>query len=224
MLDVIRHRGPDDEGIFLDRNLGIGMRRLSIIDLAGGKQPIANEDGSVVVVFNGEIYNYVELRNRLRSRGHRFTTASDTEVIVHLYEEYGDECVTHLRGMFAFAVWDAARRRLLVARDRLGIKPLYYLKKGGLFLFASEIKAILQHPEAEARLDRQALSHFLSLKYVPAPQTLFAGICALPPGHILTCEGRTTTVRRYWRLSFARGPNHRLRESECAEQLEALLQ
>src|SRR5437867_7220654 len=163
MLESISHRGPDDDGAYVDGHVAIGMRRLSIIDLAGGRQPIANEDGSVVVVLNGEIYNYRELRNRLASAGHRFTTASDTEVLVHLYEDRGDDCVHQLRGMFAFAIWDRRRRRLLVARDRLGIKPLYYTNTGGRLLFGSEIKALLQHPGVEATPDLQAIGNFLSL-------------------------------------------------------------
>jgi len=223
MLSVIRHRGPDDEGICLHKNLGMGMRRLSIIDLQGGKQPISNEDGSISVVFNGEIYNYVELREKLLARGHRLTTASDTEVIVHLYEELGEDCVRELRGMFAFAVWDASRQRLLLARDRLGIKPLYYMEHRGRLIFASEIKAILQHPEVKAGLDMEALSHFLALKYVPAPQTMFAGIYALPPAHTIRCDPHTLDVRPYWRLSFAPGENYHASEAACAEQLEALL-
>ena len=223
MLEVIRHRGPDDEGVYLDRHVAMGMRRLSIIDLAGGRQPITNEDGSVVVVFNGEIYNYLELRSGLRSRGHTFTTNSDTEVIVHLYEERGDDCVRDLRGMFAFAIWDARRQRLFLARDRLGIKPLYYQEDRGSLRFGSEMKAILQHPGVDVRLDLEALSHYVSLKYVPAPHTMFAGIRALPPGHTLSCDWRGIQVRPYWWLSFAGGEDSHATEAECAEQLETLL-
>ena len=153
MTAEIVHRGPDDDGFFVADGVGLGMRRLSIIDLAGGKQPIANEDGSVVVVFNGEIYNYRELAERLAQQGHRLATASDTEVIVHLYEQYGDNCVDHLRGMFAFALWDARRRRLLVARDRLGVKPLYYTQRQGRLIFGSEIKALLAAPGRARRAE-----------------------------------------------------------------------
>ena len=223
MLSSIRHRGPDDEGTYLTQNVALGSRRLSIIDLARGNQPIFNEDGSVVVVFNGEIYNYQELRLRLNARGHTFRTASDTEVIVHLYEEKGDECVRDLRGMFAFAVWDARKRRVLLARDRLGIKPLYYSDRGGLLVFGSEIKALLRHPAIEARANLEGLGHFLSLKYVPAPQTMFDGIEALPPGHLLTCDSRGATVRSYWRLSFAGGGDAPRTEESYAEELSTLL-
>ena len=191
--------------------------------LPAGNNLISNEDGSVVVVFNGEIYNYQELRDRLRAEGHIFATSSDTEVIVHLYEDLGEECVSELRGMFTFALWDVARQRLFLGRDRLGIKPLYYADAGGSLIFGSEIKAILQHPRIEAQLDRQALSHYLSLKYVPAPQTMFAGIRALPPGHTMTCDRRSVKIKRYWRLSYAGSQSNRMREEECAEQLEALL-
>ncbi len=223
MLTVIHHRGPDDEGIYCDRGVALGMRRLSIIDLAGGKQPMSNEDGSVVLVYNGEIYNYKELTERLRRSGHRFSTASDTEVIVHLYEELGEDCVQELRGMYAFALWDARRQRLFLARDRLGIKPLYYSQVDGRLVFGSEIKAILQHPAVQPRLDPEGLSNFLSLKYVPAPQTMFAGILALPPGHLMTCDSGGVTVRSYWDLSFARNGNGHRSEEACAEQLEELL-
>lgn len=223
MLHVLEHRGPDDAGLFLDKDLALGMRRLSIIDLNGGKQPICNEDGSVVTVFNGEIYNYQSLREQLESSGHRLATASDTEVIVHLYEDFDEDCVQHLRGMFGFAVWDARRRRLFVARDRLGIKPLYYTQKGGRLIFGSEIKAILQHPSVQARLNAEGLSNFLSLKYVPAPQTMFEGIHALPPGCSLTCDANGVRVRRYWDLSFANHRNGQHSEKSYAEQLEALL-
>jgi asparagine synthase (glutamine-hydrolysing) len=223
MLRVIRHRGPDDEGVYLDSDLALGMRRLSIIDLASGKQPISNEDGSVVVVFNGEIYNYQELKAQLRQRGHVFATASDTEVIVHLYEECGEECVRQLRGMFAFAVWDVRHRRLFLARDRLGIKPLYYTQADERLVFGSEIKAILQHPEVRARLDVEGLSNFLSLKYVPAPQTMFSDILALPPGHALTCDAKGVKVWPYWDLSFSSHTGGQMREEIYAEQLEELL-
>jgi asparagine synthase (glutamine-hydrolysing) len=223
MLERIRHRGPDDEGRFRDQRVALGMRRLSIIDVDGGRQPITNEDGSLTLIFNGEIYNYRALTEELRRRGHRFATASDTEVIVHLYEEYGERCVEHLRGMFGFALWDSRRRRLLLARDRLGIKPLYYTEAEGCLVFASEIKALLPYPGVVARMDLEALSNFLSLKYVPAPQTMFAGIYALPPGHMLICDPGAVTLRQYWDLSFARRPEGAVDEAACAEQLERLL-
>jgi asparagine synthase (glutamine-hydrolysing) len=224
MLAAIAHRGPDDDGIYAEGELALGMRRLSIIDLAGGKQPISNEDGSVVVVFNGEIYNYLELADGLRDRGHHLATASDTEVIVHLYEELGDSCVHELRGMFAFALWDARRHRLLVARDRLGIKPLYYSTVGDRLVFASEIKAILQHPAVRAVPNPEAISNFLSLKYVPAPQTMFAGIAALPPGYLLACQaGGDVSIRQYWDLSFAESRRSHASEQECEEELASLL-
>jgi asparagine synthase (glutamine-hydrolysing) len=217
MLTSIRHRGPDDEGTYLDADVGLGSRRLSIIDLAGGRQPIYNEERSIAVVFNGEIYNYRELRSVLQRRGHTFATASDTEVIVHLYEEAGDECVRELRGMFAFAVWDIRQKRLLLARDRLGIKPLYYTDRGGCLVFGSEIKALLQ-----ARANLESLGHFLSLKYVPAPRTMFDGIEALAPGALLVCDQNGASVRSYWQLSFTETGHHRS-EASYAEQLAALL-
>ena len=202
MLDTIVHRGPDDDGTHVDRGVGIGARRLSIIDLPGGHQPIANEDGSIVLAFNGEIYNYRELQASLRARGHVLRTNSDTEVVVHLYEEYGTACVQHLRGMFCLAIWDARRRRLFVARDRLGIKPLYWSDDGDRLLFGSEIKAMLAHPSARAALDMDALAAFLLLKYVPAPKTMFSGIKALEPGHALTCDPGGVRVWQWWDVSF----------------------
>ncbi len=223
MLDSIRHRGPDDEGIYLDRDLAMGMRRLSIIDLVGGKQPIYNEDKTIITVSNGEVYNYLELREHLQKRGHTFTTDSDTEVIVHLYEDLGEECVHQLRGMFAFAVWNKRDRRLFIARDRLGIKPLYYTQVGKRLVFGSEIKSIMRHPKVEARPDLNALGNFLSLKYVPAPQTMFDGIKSLPPGHTLTCDPHGIKVHQYWDLSFTNNERPRQREEVYAEQLEALL-
>jgi asparagine synthase (glutamine-hydrolysing) len=223
MLSTIEHRGPDDQGALFSGDLAMGMRRLSIIDLAGGKQPISNEDGEITVVFNGEIYNYRELQQRLRSRGHMFSTSSDTEVIVHLYEDMGEDCVNELRGMFAFAIWDSARQRLFIARDRLGIKPVYYTDQNGSLIFGSEIKALLAHPEVKASLDLQGLSHYISLKYVPAPETMFSGIRALPPAHTLTCDRNGIEIKSYWNLSFGGNKQSRPNEEACAEQLEALL-
>jgi asparagine synthase (glutamine-hydrolysing) len=223
MIESIRHRGPDDDGIYVDGDLALGMRRLSIIDLAGGKQPIRSEDGNVVVVFNGEIYNYRALRAQLQRQGHVFSTACDTEVVAHLYEEYGEEAVHHIRGMFAFAVWDVPHRKLFLARDRLGIKPLYYTQAGGRLVFGSEIKSILQHPAVQARLDPSALSAYLSLKYVPAPRTMFADILALPPGYILTCNSAGVRARPYWDLSFAGNNQVDQHEEAYAEQLAELL-
>jgi len=223
MLNVIRHRGPDDCGEYLDQDVALGMRRLSIIDLSGGKQPISNEDGTIVTVFNGEIYNFQALREQLSSRGHELRTASDTEVIVHLYEDFGEDCVQHLRGMFGFALWDARRRRLLVTRDRLGIKPLYFAVSGGRLIFGSEIKAILQHPAAQVHLNIEGLSKFLSLKYVPAPQTMFEGVYALPPGCSLSCDANGIKIRRYWDVSFTTPGTGERSEESYVEQLDALL-
>jgi asparagine synthase (glutamine-hydrolysing) len=223
MLDAIVHRGPDDQGVHVDRGVAIGARRLSIIDLPGGHQPIANEDGTAVVAFNGEIYNYRELRASLRAKGHVLTTEGDTEVIVHLYEEYGEDCVHHLRGMFAFAIWDARRRRLFVARDRLGIKPLYWYDDGDRIVFGSEVKAMLRHPALRPSLDPDALAAFLLLKYVPAPRTMFAGVRALPPGHTLTCDASGVRERQWWDLSF-RPAEPAMSEHEAQLRLRELLE
>ncbi len=223
MLSDLQHRGPDDAGAYIDGAVGLGNRRLSIIDVAGGQQPIANEDGRVVVVSNGEIYNFRELGASLRQRGHHFKTVCDTEVLVHLYEEDGPACVDALRGMFAFAIWDAERRRLFLARDRLGIKPLYYFDDGQRLIFASEIKAILRHPAVSAAINPQGLSHFLSLKYVPAPETMFANIRLLPPGHTLLCDARGVRTQPYWDLVFPETRDAQRSEADYAEELEALL-
>ena len=190
MTAVLRHRGPDDEGFHVEERpdgvaVGLGFRRLSIIDLVTGNQPIGNEDGSIQLVFNGEIYNYPELRAELESRGHRFATNADTEVIVHLYEERGARCVDRLNGMFAIALWDANQGELVLARDRFGKKPLYYADLGGSLLFGSELKALLEHPRCPRELDHEALSRYLALEYVPAPHSIFAGIRKLPGGHVL---------------------------------------
>ena len=223
MTRAMVHRGPDDEGFHIAQDVGLGVRRLSIIDVAGGHQPIANEDGSVVVVFNGEIYNYPELHARLETQGHRFTTRTDTEVLVHLYEEYGDASVHLLQGMFAYALWDARRRRLLLARDRLGIKPLYYAQANGSFLFASEVKALLEHPDVAADVDLQSLDLYLSFRYVPGPDTLFRGIKKLSPGHLLVLEDGRAQVRRYWDLVLGDyQPTVNL--DEAIEELSSLFQ
>src|SRR3989442_12179781 len=186
MCDVMAHRGPDDEGIYTQDRIGIGMRRLSIVDLTTGHQPMNNEDGSLWIVFNGEIYNHQSLREPLIARGHSYRTHSDTETIIHLYEEYGKDCVQHLRGMFAFAIWDQSKRCLIIARDRLGIKPLYYRYDGSTLLFGSEIKAILAYPGVKPEFNRSTLAEYLAFGYIAGEQSMYAGIRKLLPGHILT--------------------------------------
>ncbi len=216
MLGTIRHRGPDDQGIYMSSGVGLGHARLSIIDLASGHQPLCNEDGSVWIVFNGEIYNYRELREFLLSKGHRFKTNSDTEVIVHLYEELGPLCVEKLRGMFAFAIWDDNTRTLLLARDRVGIKPLYYSVAGGAILFASEIKAILADPSIRRTLEPRIIDRFLTFLYVPGQETLLQGIQKLEPGHYLVARGDKVEVHQYWDLSFTK--RERVPSMQDAEQ------
>jgi asparagine synthase (glutamine-hydrolysing) len=203
MCDVIRHRGPDDEGLHVSGRVGLGMRRLSIIDLAGGHQPIFNEDHSKVIVFNGEIYNYRALRRDLLSRGHLINTQSDTETIVHLYEELGSDCVRSLRGMFAFALWDNTTETLLLARDRFGIKPLYTVTAPWGIAFASELKALHAVGLTHGDLDWNALDMFFRLGYIPAPATPFASVRKLEPGHLLTWRNGKATVERYWDLPTA---------------------
>jgi asparagine synthase (glutamine-hydrolysing) len=200
MCGAIRHRGPDDEGMLVDDGAAIGMRRLSIIDLATGHQPIRNEDGSVWVVFNGEIYNYAALRRDLESRGHRFYTRTDTETIVHAYEEWGEQAFGRLRGMFGIALWDKREGALLLARDRVGIKPLHYAVAGGTLYFGSEIKAILASGALRPSLDVQALEHYLSYLYTPQDGSIFEGVRKLPPGHLLRWQHGAASVRRYWQL------------------------
>lgn len=202
MLDAIAHRGPDDAGYYINGQVGLGNRRLSIIDLPKGKQPICNEDGAVWVVYNGEIYNYRQLRARLETLGHVFRTDSDTEVLVHLYEEYGEQCVEQVSGMFAFALWDSSQHKLLLARDRIGQKPLFYSQAGGDFLFASEIKGILALKQQTPELDRNAMHDYLSLRFIAPPTTIFKNIHKLPPAHILILHEGQVTLRRYWQLSF----------------------
>jgi len=203
MCMAIAHRGPDDEGYYVGTCVGMGMRRLSIIDIASGQQPVRNEDGSVWVVFNGEIYNFQELRRSLEGRGHTFYTRTDTETIVHLYEEYGKRLVDHLRGMFAFALWDERKKQLLIARDRVGIKPLYYTEAGGRLLFASELKSILQVAGVERKLNWGAMSHVFTFLSTPPTDAIIDGVHKLEPGHLLTATpGRPPAVERYWNLEF----------------------
>jgi asparagine synthase (glutamine-hydrolysing) len=205
MCAVIEHRGPDSRGVFVDAGVGLGVQRLRVIDLDTGDQPIFNEDGSIVVVLNGEIYNFEELRTDLENRGHRFSTRSDTEVIVHLYEDLGAGCVHPLRGMFAFAVWDSRRKQLLLARDRLGKKPLFYAQKGETFWFGSEARAILEDPAIERTVDFRAIDAFLHLQYVPAPMSAFAELRKLPPAHTLVWGEQDTRIEPYWSLSYREG-------------------
>jgi asparagine synthase (glutamine-hydrolysing) len=225
MCRAIEHRGPDDEGFHIDGGVALGMRRLSIIDLFTGHQPISNEDGSIWIVFNGEIYNFRELRHELVARGHTFQTETDTEVIVHLYEDDGEACVERLRGMFAFAIWDSRDRKLFIARDRVGIKPLHYWQSGDTLIFGSEIKSILQHPKVAREINLQAISDFLSFNYVPGPATAFRGIHKLPPGHTLTFKDSRLTTQRYWDFNYPeRAASEPVRdESYYLERLQELI-
>jgi asparagine synthase (glutamine-hydrolysing) len=222
MADTMIHRGPDDDGFFVEGNVGLGHRRLSIIDLGGGKQPIFNEDESAVIMFNGEVYNYAALTEELVARGHSFRTRSDTEAIIHAYEEYGDDCVSRLRGMFAFAIWDRRKKRLLLVRDRLGIKPVYYYMGGGILAFASEIKALLELPEIPREVDPDALDLYLSLRYVPGPRTMFKNIFKLQPGHLLVADHSGVQTKKYWDLEY-REPEHGSLKSYL-ESFEELLE
>src|SRR2546423_1080598 len=224
MCRVIAHRGPDDQGVMVTGDgVALGMRRLSIIDLAGGHQPLSGCDGSATIVFNGEVYNFRELRRELEARGHRFKTHSDTEAIVHAFEEYGEACVEHLRGMFAFAIWDGRARRLFVARDRAGKKPLYYtVTPSGAFVFGSELKSLLEHDEVGRETNAEALDAYLTLGYVPEPLSIFRGVHKLPPGHHLTFADGRVTVKSYWDFRYEPTGEAR-REEEHVEELRGLL-
>src|SRR5947208_2047620 len=201
MASLIAHRGPDDEGVYVEGSFGMTMRRLSIIDLGGGHQPLCNEDGSIWIVFNGEIYNYVELREQLLARGHRFKTETDTEVIVHLYEEHGEACLEYLRGMFALARWHSAAQKLFLPRGRSGKTPLSYaFLPGRTLVFASELKALLQDSEIERSVDLAALHQYLGLLYIPAPASILKSVRKLPAGHFLVCDPRGLAVKKYWDL------------------------
>jgi asparagine synthase (glutamine-hydrolysing) len=223
MCEAIVHRGPDEGGFHLTRGVGLGMRRLSIIDVEGGSQPVSNEDGTVWVVFNGEIYNFKELRRDLEARGHTFCSNTDTEVIAHLYEEHGTDCVDHLRGMFGFAIWDETKRRLMLARDRLGVKPLYWTESKGRLIFASELKAILQLPEVERRLDFGSMDHLFTFLTTPAKESIIAGVHKLEPGHILIAtEAAGVQLHRYWAVRFE--PDHGQTEEYFVEGVKRLLE
>ena len=223
MMGVLVHRGPDDRGAWVDDGIAMGFRRLSIIDLAGGHQPMSNEDGSVWIVFNGEIYNFQALRHRLEGNRHVFQTSSDTEVVLHLYEDEGPACVERLRGMFAFAIWDRREHRLVLARDRLGVKPLVYRLEPDRLVFASELKALLQVPGMPRELDPTALDHYLALQYVPHPWTIFRGVQKLPPAHYAVWQDGEFRLHRYWELDYNREVAGTLTEY-CEQLRETMLE
>jgi asparagine synthase (glutamine-hydrolysing) len=220
MCQAIRHRGPDEQGVWVGNGVALGMRRLAIIDRSLGHQPMFNEDESVLAIFNGEIYNYRELQKELQRRGHRFRTNSDTEVIVHAYEEYGDNCVKHLHGMFSFAIWDKKRGRLLAARDRFGKKPFNYFWDGRMFIFGSEIKSLLK-AGIPREIDPIALDEYLTYRYVPTPHTIFQGVRKLPAAHTLTYENGVVEIKRYWDLPFT--PTNQDDEATAIERIGVLL-
>ena len=213
MADAIVHRGPDDEGYYVKDQIGLGFRRLSIIDLSGGHQPLSNEDGTIWIIFNGEIYNFQELRAELISKGHIFRTQSDTEVIVHSYEEFGPDCAKKLRGMFAFAIWDSVGKTLFMARDRVGIKPLYYYLGKNFLSFGSEMKAMLVDPEVRREIDPATIDRFLTYYYVPGTATLLRNFHKLEAGHWLFIQDGTIKIQEYWDLSFERGESYESEEA-----------
>jgi asparagine synthase (glutamine-hydrolysing) len=219
MTDVIAHRGPDDDGFHLDLRAGLGHRRLSIIDVSGGHQPIYNEDGTVGIVFNGEIYNYRELAALVEARGHTLKTRSDTETIVHLYEEFGADCVAMLHGMFAFAIWDTGKQRMLIARDRLGKKPLYYSAHGGKFVFGSELKSVIANPHVPRELDEEALADYFSYQYIPSPKSVFRHVRKLRPAHYLVVTREGVREHEYWDLDFSQ-TEERSEDEWCDRLLE----
>ena len=221
MTDIMIHRGPDDSGYYHDDDIALGQRRLSIIDINHGRQPISNEDDTLQLVCNGEIYNSPQLREALIAKGHRFKTATDVEVILHLYEEYGDDCVKHLRGMFAFALWDSIKRRLLMARDHLGQKPLFFCQKNGGFAFASEPKSILASEIIKPEIDLEGLWHYMSLRFMPDHHSLFKGIEKLPAAHYLVLEENHITVNRYWDVDFKEKLS--ASKEDITDQLDELL-
>jgi len=224
MCASLVHRGPDDEGIYVANGIGLGHRRLSVIDLVSGHQPLGNREKTIWITYNGEIYNYVELRKQLIGLGHQFVTESDTEVIVHAYEQFGEECPKYLKGMFAFALWDSRRQKLFLARDRIGKKPLFYYYGGGILAFASEVKALLRHPEIPCEILPSALPHYFTFGYAPSPSTFYQGILELSPAHTLTVDayGRME-LRRYWDLDFSHDPRREPPLDEVATRIRDLL-
>ena len=224
MRDVITHRGPNESGLHCDAYAALAHRRLSIVDLSTGQQPLSNEDGTVWVVFNGEIYNHAEVRKDLEAHGHTYRTRSDTETIVHAYEQWGEECVHRFRGMFAFAIWDAPKRRLLLVRDRLGIKPLYWSRAGDSLLFGSEIKAILASGLVEPQANESVLPELLSTRYTSGEQTLFRGIHKLLPGHLLVFEGGQIATRRYWDVPERPGRQPAAMDHDVVSRFRELLE
>ena len=221
MNDTMIRRGPNDEGYYTNDHVAIAMRRLSIIDLSSGKQPIFNETRQVAIVFNGEIFNYQDLRKLLEQKSHAFVTDTDTETIVHLYEEFGDQCVQHLRGMFAFAIWDAAKRTLLIARDRIGIKPLFYsVVNGETLVFGSEIKTVLQYPGVDTTIDYQAMDAFFTYSYIPGEHTIYRGVKKLLPGHTMCINDKGIQIKKYWDIYFR--PNFARTERETIEEFNEI--
>ena len=225
MNRVIKHRGPDGEGVYHSENniCSLGHVRLSIIDVEGSKQPLCNEDGSVWITFNGEIYNYRELRQRLIQRGHKFQTHGDTETLVHLYEEYGTEMLSHLYGMFAFAIWDTKQKSLFLVRDRMGIKPVFYYYDNKTFIFSSEQKGVLQHPDVNIQPSEEAIWHYLTFRSVPAPGTLYKGIKKLLPGHYLYLSENGITGNQYWDIPLSIHPDGNIDDREVIEKTEVIL-
>jgi asparagine synthase (glutamine-hydrolysing) len=202
MNAALHHRGPDEDGFYFNGSVGLGMRRLSIIDVRGGRQPVHNEDETIWAVFNGEIYNYRELRTSLEAAGHKFYTHSDSETLVHLYEEYGEQGITRLRGMFAYAIWDERQRRLILARDRIGIKPLYYAAVGRRLMFASELKAFFSIPSFRREINPAAVQQYLMYLYIPGPATIFQETVELPPAHYLVYDSGSISLHRYWTIQY----------------------
>jgi len=223
MCQTIVHRGPDDEGIFIEKNVALGTRRLSIIDVEGGHQPLSNEDGSIWIAYNGEVYNFPELRKELISLGHRFSTRTDTETIIHSYEEWGETFVNKLRGMFVFALWDRRKERLILVRDRIGIKPLYYtLLDDKTLVFGSELKSILVHPDVRRTLSAHALDLFLTLEYIPAPFSIFKNIFKLAPGYLLIYENGTVDIKKYWDIQPNKQPEIKFSKDNLAAVMDEL--
>lgn len=222
MCQIIRHRGPDDQGLLIDKNIGLGMRRLSIIDLSTGHQPMSNEDESIWIVYNGECYNFLEWREYLKQKGHQFKTNSDTETIIHLYEEFGYDCLKKINGMFSFCLWDKNRQELFIARDRLGVKPLYYTRTSARLILSSEIKAILLDPQVSREVDLESFSNYLTFRFAPHPKTMFKGIFKLPAGHFMIYKDENIKIHQYWEVEF-KEPMKQKKPQQYIDEFLALL-